>query len=234
MAGHDGTLGGVKPNQGIPGTADFDIVLRPVAGWGDYPPLHPSNTTATVSVNTSSSGSKKYRQYSTAGWLAYFPVFEPHWQITMAHARATGKINWNGTEYEFEDAPFYGEKNWGGAFPTKWFWTQCNSFDNHPDLAFTSGGGIRQLPFSFLPGKRTETLGLIGIHYQGTFYEIVPWTGEMEWEVAWGRWELSGRCTDKSGKCQFEAELVAVTDESGVLLRAPTKDEGMVRIFWKN
>ena len=50
----------------------------------------------------------------------------------------------------------------GGAFPTKWYWAQCNSFDDHDDLALTSGGGIRQLPFSFLPGKQTETLGLIG------------------------------------------------------------------------
>ena len=50
----------------------------------------------------------------------------------------------------------------GGAFPTKWYWAQCNSFDDYPDLAFTAGGGIRQLPFSFLPGKQTETLGLIG------------------------------------------------------------------------
>jgi len=31
----------------------------------------------------------------------------------MAHARALGSINWNWTVYEFEDAPFYGEKNWG-------------------------------------------------------------------------------------------------------------------------
>jgi len=47
----------------------------------------------------------------------------------------------------------------------------------------------------------------------------------------WGRWEFHGRCTDKRGERQFEAEIVAVTDEdvSGVLLRAPTKDEGMVR-----
>lgn len=117
----------------------------------------------------------------------------------------------------------------GGAFPTKWYWAQCNSFDNHLDLAFTAGGGIRQLPFSFPPGKKTETLGLIGIHYNGTFYEIVPWTGEMDWKVwPWGRWEFRGRCTNKSGM-QFEAEVVAVTDVPGVLLRAPTKDEGMVR-----
>mmetsp|Transcript_7165 Transcript_7165/g.15707 ORF Transcript_7165/g.15707 Transcript_7165/m.15707 type:complete len:688 (-) Transcript_7165:1681-3744(-) len=225
LNGHDGTLGGVKADQGISGTAEFDLVIKPVAGWGNYPPLY---STGGAPLEQRSKGRKDYRQYSTAGWLAYFPVFEPHWQITMAHARASGFVNWNGTLYEFDDAPFYGEKNWGGAFPTKWFWTQCNSFENYPDLAFTSGGGIRELPFSFLPGKRTETLGLIGIHYNGTFYEIVPWTGEMEWKVTpWGRWELSGRCTDKNGKNQFEAEIIAVTDEPGVLLRAPTKDKGM-------
>ena len=53
----------------------------------------------------------------------------------------------------------------------------------------------------------------------------------MEWKVwPWGRWEFRGRCTDKRGESQFEAEVIAVTkdDVPGVLLRAPTKDEGMV------
>ena len=31
--------------------------------------------------------------------------------------------------YEFQDAPSYAEKNWGGGFPSKWHWVQCNSFD---------------------------------------------------------------------------------------------------------
>lgn len=215
LDGHDGTLGGVKANQGVEGKAQYDFNIRHVAGWGNYPDM-----------NLNQQDRNHYWQVSTAGWLASFPVFEPHWQITMANARASGSINWNGTIYKFNDAPFYGEKNWGGAFPTKWFWTQCNSFDQYPDLAFTSGGGIRQLPFSFF-GTKTETLGLIGIHYEGYFYEIVPWTGEMSWEVSpWGRWELRGKCTDKKGN-PFEAEIVALTDNDGVLLRAPTKDEGM-------
>ena len=149
----------------------------------------------------------------------------------MAHARATGSCTWNGTVYEFNDAPFYGEKNWGGAFPTKWYWSQCNSFDGYKDLAFTAGGGIRVLPFSFLPGKRTETLGLIGIHYNGVFYEIVPWLGAMEWEVStWGEWKFRGRCTDNVGSQQkFEADIIVTTndDVQGVSLRAPTKDKGM-------
>ncbi len=126
LHGHDGTLGGVGANQGVPGWAEYDFSLRHVAGWGDYPPLLSNSTTNCFSdgdnalpMNTqrgnraNSINSNKFRQYSTAGWLASFPVFEPHWQITMAHSRASGSINWNGTTYKFDDAPFYGEKNWG-------------------------------------------------------------------------------------------------------------------------
>ncbi|KAF5797040.1 putative tocopherol cyclase [Helianthus annuus] len=50
-------------------TARWEYSTRPVYGWGDV-------------------GSK---QKSTAGWLAAFPVFEPHWQICMAGGLSTGK-----------------------------------------------------------------------------------------------------------------------------------------------
>jgi len=228
LDGHDGTLGGVKAGQGVSGTAYFDFAVKPLAGWGNYPPLTRYQNASDHASVLEHGGI--HRQRSTAGWLASYPVFEPHWQVNMANARATGSLNWNGTVYRFEDAPFYGEKNWGGAFPTKWYWSQCNSFDDHPDLSFTAGGGIRKLPFSFLPGKRTEVLGLVGIHYNGRFYELVPWTGDSEWAVwPWGRWEFRGKCTDRRADNQFEVEIVAVTEEGvdGVPLRAPTKDRGM-------
>jgi len=123
------------------------------------------------------------------GWLSSFPVFEPHWQVTMADALATGSVVWNGTKYEFENQPFYAEKNWGDALPSKWYWTQCNSFDNNEDeLSVTGGGGIRKLPFG-----REEELGMIAVHYKGKFYEAVPWKGNVEWNVSiWGEWSLYG------------------------------------------
>lgn len=32
----------------------------------------------------------------------------------------------------------------------------------------------------------------IGIHYEGTFYEFVPWNGVVNFEVVpWGRWCMS-------------------------------------------
>lgn len=49
-------------------TARWEYSTKPVYGWGDV--------TA--------------KQKSTAGWLAAFPLFEPHWQICMAGGLSTG------------------------------------------------------------------------------------------------------------------------------------------------
>jgi tocopherol cyclase len=127
LCGHDGMLGGVKVNQGkAKGIVEYDFEIHPVAGWGNYPPLTSSPDTNNVtSAKEHDEKNKHYRQLSTAGWLASFPVFEPHWQVTMAHARASGCLNWNGTVYNFKDAPFYGEKNWG----------ECVAAVHHPESA---------------------------------------------------------------------------------------------------
>lgn len=32
----------------------------------------------------------------------------------------------------------------------------------------------------------------IGIHYEGVFYEFVPWNGVVDWEIyPWGHWLIS-------------------------------------------
>lgn len=73
--------------------------------------------------------------------------------------------------FEFKDAPSYSEKNWGGAFPLKWFWAQCNSFPLQPTLAITVGGGRRELPM--LPGA-AENVALIGECSWGRGGELIP------------------------------------------------------------
>lgn len=41
-----------------------------------------------------------------------------------------------------------------------------------------------------LPGVE-EDVGLIGIHWQGRFIELVPWTASVNWHVApWGSWKV--------------------------------------------
>lgn len=168
--------------------------IKPVYGWGD------------IGVP----------QQSTAGWLSYFPIFEPGWQILMAHGLATGWIEWNGKRYDFSNAPAYSEKNWGRAFPKKWFWLNCNSFENEPDLALTAGGGRRGVLWWM------ESAALIGIHYQDKFYEFVPWNSEVNWQIQpWGRWQMQAQ------NINYEVELTATTDLSGTPLRAPT-EQGLI------
>ena len=204
VEGHDGRGGGVLPGQGTPGYCEFDISIEPICGWG---------------------GTGSSRQKSTAGWLASFDIFEPHWQVTLADARASGRVVWQNQTFEFQDQPFYAEKNWGKSLPMKWFWTQCNSFDGYDQLSVTAGGGIRQIPLG-----QKEALGMVSVHYNGAFYEAVPWTGDMRWNVStWGYWLLSGRCT--SGEKTFEVEIIYECDPEkipGLVFRAPTPDEGMV------
>ena len=204
LVGHDGSLGGVFDGQGVEGECTYDMTIEPIAGWGD------------VEVG----------QKSTAGWLASYKVFEPHWQVTMADGRATGSVTWKDKTYKFENAPFYAEKNWGGAFPIKWYWCQCNSFEGYTSdgqsLSVTAGGGTRKIPLG-----QKESLGMVSVHYNGKFYEATPWLGEMDWEISpWGYWKMTGRST--KGARPFEVELEAICDSPGVKLRAPTEKDGMV------
>ena len=67
----------------------WQYAIKPIDGWGD----------------------RGGPQESTAGWLSYLPIFEPGWQILMAHGLATGWIEWKGERYDFTNAPAYSEKN---------------------------------------------------------------------------------------------------------------------------
>lgn len=83
-------------------------------------------------------------------------------QIILSHGLATGYLEWGGKRYDFKDAPSYSEKNWGLGFPKRWFWVQCNTF-NDPDVALTAVGARRGV--LNLPGVE-ENVGLIGVHWK--------------------------------------------------------------------
>jgi tocopherol cyclase len=166
----------------------WEYEIKPLYGWGN--PALP--------------------QQATAGWLSYLPIFEPGWQILMAHGLATGWIDWNGDRYNFTNAPAYSEKNWGRSFPQKWFWINCNSFTDEP-VALTAGGGRRQVLWWM------ESVGLICIHYRGEFYEFVPWNSQVTWRVQpWGSWEMHAI------RDRFEVILRGECDSPGAYVRVPT------------
>ena len=108
----------------------------------------------------------------------------------MANGRSSGRIVWGDEVHEFTDAPSYAEKNWGGAFPEKWFWVQCTSFGGGDELSVPAVGARRKLPGL----GASEDVGLIGLHLRGEFIALTPADSTLEWEVApWGEWRLEGR-----------------------------------------
>lgn len=156
-------------------------------------------------------GNAQQPQQSTAGLLSYLPIFEPGWQITLAHGFARGWIEWEGKRYHFNHAPAYSEKNWGGSFPKKWFWLNCNSFAEQSNLALTAGGGIRQVL------GWEEEVALIGIHYQGKFYEFAPWNSQVSWQIEpWGKWTMQAISSE------FKVSLRGTTNSLGTYVRTPT------------
>jgi tocopherol cyclase len=183
---HAGTL--YEPNGKV---AFWQYETRPVYGWGNA----------------------GRQQQSTAGWLSSLQIFEPGWQILMAHGFASGWIEWNGDRYEFTNAPAYSEKNWGGAFPQKWFWVNCNCFEGEPDLALTAGGGRRGVLWWM------EEVAMVGVHYRGRFYEFVPWNARVHWQISpWGDWHLWAE------NDLYTVDLRATSDRPGTPLRAPTEN----------
>jgi len=197
---HQGRL--LKPNGEI--QAQWNYQIEPVVSWGRPNPQ------------------------ATAGWLSYLPVFEPGWQVLMAHGWATGWIEWAGegaiaqssthhspTRYTFERAPAYAEKNWGGAFPSKWFWLQCNAFDDAPGLSITAAGGVRDVL------TWQEDVGLIGIHHNDQFYEFLSVKTKFTWTVEpWGYWKLTAQ------DYRYRVEVIGHATDEGAYVRVPTL-EGM-------
>lgn len=172
-------------------TVQWQYATEPLDGWGDRQRL----------------------PQSTAGWLSQFQIFEPGWQIVMAHGLATGWVKWGDRHYSFTHAPAYIEKNWGGSFPQKWFWLQCNCFVDEPELSLTAGGGRRGVLWW------QEEVAMIGIHHRGKFYEFVPWNARVQWEIhPWGYWQMTANTE------RYRAELLGVTTNPGTLVRTPTHD----------
>lgn len=82
-----------------------------------------------------------------------------------------------------------------------------------PGLSVTAVGARRGL--LGVPGLE-EDVGMVGIHLPGgSFIELTPWTGDVEWSAdAWGRWELRAR--GKGHEALLEATCAA---DAGTTLR---------------
>lgn len=148
---------------------------------------------------------------ATMGWLSYFPVFEPGWQILMDRGLATGYVIWRDRSFNFERVPAYAEKNWGGAFPIRWFWMQCNGFENRPNLAITCVGGIRKVL------GWPQSVGMVYLQWDRHTIKLMPEASQQRWSVSpWGEWLFVAQDS------RYRLEVLGLTDEIPVPVMVPT------------
>ena len=56
---------------------------------------------------------------------------------------------------------------------------------------------------------------MLGIHCNGDFIELVPWNGQVEWQIdPWGRWFIKAKTK------KHEAIFEATTKADGQILRS--------------
>lgn len=114
-------------------------------------------------------GDRNGKQRATSTWVGWLKLFEPGYQVTMGHGVVKqGYIQIGQNRIDVTDAVVYGEKNWGSAFPSKWWWVQANGFWDQAcrDLTVTALGAYRKVLWN------TECVGMICVHYQGFMYEF--------------------------------------------------------------
>jgi tocopherol cyclase len=146
---------------------------------------------------------------ATGDWLSYLPIFDPGWQVLIANGVASGQITWQGETYSLTNVPIYGEKNWGKSFPKKWFWINCNHF--YDDLTVTAVGALRETL------GVTESVGLIGIHYQNQFLQFTVFNASLSWQVMpWGKWEILAK------NAKFRVKITGKTDRIATEVLVPT------------
>lgn len=156
---------------------------------------------------------------NTATWLSNLQLFQPGYQVLMAHGVATGGyIIADGVRVDVTGAVVYSEKNWGRGFPRKWWWVQANGFWNCRDLSVLSCGAIRGIL------GREETVGIIAVHYEGQLYEFANWSCEsLQWSVdRWGYWKAWSK-----SRTGHMVEFEASASEPPVSVLGPS-DNGMV------
>ena len=150
----------------------------------------------------------------TGTWLTEIPIFEPGYQVLMAHGVVKeGYILCDGERVDVAGGVMYAEKTWGRAFPERWWWLQSNGFWDVRDLSVLALGARR------IVLGRSESVGIVAVHFAGKLYEFANWNTEVfEWNVArWGNWHVKAR--SKNG---YQVTIQARTEETHVDVLGPS------------
>lgn len=114
------------------------------------------------------------------------PALGQYWHPHLLGARVEGRAVLGDRVLELDGATAYGEKNWGGAFPRRWWWGQAHGFDR-ADACVAFAGGVLER------GRLRTSATSIVIRLGDEVTRLAPPTAIVCTEAVDGRWRVRAR-----------------------------------------
>lgn len=82
--------------------------------------------TADFDLSHSDGFGKNFHTMNAMGWASQVPFLPCYHHILHMRKPAHGQAKWKESDYSFENAHVYIEKDWGNSFPKSWSWLQSS------------------------------------------------------------------------------------------------------------
>lgn len=147
------------------------------------------------------------------GWYSFVPFMECKHGIASVLQQLSGKLELNGTAFDFSGGKGYIEKDWGTSFPESWIWLHCNTFD-HSDCSFTFS--VAKIPWlsSFFIGH------ICFLYLDGKFYLFATYNNSKITKLSFSGKTLQIELQNK----KYTLKVKAIQQNSGNL-KAPVTGE---------
>ena len=115
------------------------------------------------------------------------PGLGQYWHPHVLGSRVDGTLHLDGETWAFDGARGYAEKNWGGGFPSRWWWGQASGLGDDEDacVAF-AGGEVRVGPVALSPTA-------LVLRVNGELLRLVLPFAQVSTDLGDGAWRLRAR-----------------------------------------
>lgn len=150
------------------------------------------------------------RAFGALGPAHWIPALGQYWHPHLLGARARGEVCLDGERTTLDGAQVYAEKNWGSAFPRRWWWGQAQGFARE-DVCVAFAGGE-------LPGLRLHATAVV-VRVGGELVRMSAPAARVHADADGSRWNVVGR----SPRHAIELEGTALCDPFALPVPVPAE-----------
>jgi tocopherol cyclase len=133
------------------------------------------------------------KAFAGGGLSSAIPFLTQYWHPCRLGGAATGTVGFGGAHWSFDNAALYAEKNWGPAFPERWWRVRARDFGG-ADVSVAFTGGLLQL------GPISRDLGRVVVRLGDRLIRIAP-PAQVRCRVSEERWSA------RAGSPRYQIDL---------------------------